>query len=216
MNNLVIKKVYLFICVLVFSIASFSVFWYSFDISDYNYSTYLLDLHFSFLDDWSLWDTGFEDVSFQDSMDLIQQMQYYANYDIVLDLEYGLGKKYHINNYLLLVSKLLFQADAELSYINNLLDIAQEDYDYCLENKKLSDSDFFQGFDDYNVSLMENAYNESLKNDICISNNKIKINAWKVIYKKLVFFYSILEKRYKNISLNKDKLIQDYTFSQEN
>lgn len=216
MSNIIIKKIFIFIFVFFLFLYNFSVFWYSFNVSNYNYSTYLVDLHYSFFDLDYFYAQDVEDISFYKSIGLIEQMQYYANYNIAIDIDYGLSKQYHLNNYLLLVSKLLFQADIELSYIDSILSMAEEEYNICSENKKLSDSYFFQWFDSYNVSLMEDSYNDSLLNGICMNNNKIKINAWEVIHKKLSFFYLVLEKRYENLSFNKDKLVEDYTFSQTN
>lgn len=214
MNNIIIKKVFIFIFICYSFLYNFSVFWYSFDVSSYNYSTYLVDLHYSFFSLDYLSDQDLDIAPFSKSINLIEQMQYYSNYNIAIDIDYGFSKQYHLDNYLLLVSKLLFQADIELSYIDSILSMAQEDYAICSENKKASDAYFFQWFDSYNTSLMEDSYNDSLLNGICMNNNKIKINAWEVIHKKLSFFYLILEKRYENLSFNKDKLVEDYTFSQ--
>lgn len=214
MSHIIIKKIFIFIFLCYSFLYNFSVFGYSFDVSNYNYSTYLIDLHYSFFDVDKLSDQDLDNVSFSKSINLIEKMQYYANYNIAIDIDYGLSKQYHLNNYLLLVSKLLFQADIELSYVDSILSMAEDEYNICSENKKLSDSYFFQWFDSYNVSLMEGSYNDSLLNGVCMNNNKIKINAWELIHKKLSFFYLVLEKRYENLSFNKDKLVEDYTFSQ--
>lgn len=143
-------------------------------------------------------------------MDLLNDMKYYADLDIISSLAYSFDLQYSLDQLLLSMSDLLNNAGfAKTELENNMIKLKQDKLD-CDERKEISDKNFTLALRDFDSQNMKKYLDDSLEYDLCAGESRIYYNVENKIYQQVDFYYEILKNKYTYYSSNRDDIIFNY------
>lgn len=143
-------------------------------------------------------------------MDLLDQMKYYADLDVIDYLWYTLDIGQALDSMIFDMSKLLDRSmSAKVNLKNNLAILEQKKED-CDVSKGLSDKNFALALKDFDSKSMEFNLDKSLEYEKCAWDARIYYNVQDKMLDKLNFYYEILENKYTYYTRNKAEIILYY------
>jgi hypothetical protein len=86
----------------------------------------------------------------------------------------------------------------------------QQNLDSCSSAKKISDSNYVNGLDTYDMQYMQENLKDSLVFGACITENRIELNAKKVISDKLVFYNDLLQQKFTYLNTKKNLIVEHF------
>ncbi|NOZ44336.1 MAG: hypothetical protein GXP45_04300 [bacterium] len=88
--------------------------------------------------------------------------------------------------------------------------IKKTDLQDCLNDKLISDKNYFDALQEFNSIAMEDSLEKSKNYGTCASDLRIDFNAKLEIYKRLSYYYTILSKKLNYLQNKENLLIHDY------
>lgn len=143
-------------------------------------------------------------------INLLNDMKYYVDLDIIPSLEYSFDLQYSLDQLLLNMSNLINHVNfAKTDLENNMVKLKQDKLD-CDEKKEISDKNFTLALRDFDSQNMKKYLDDSLEYDWCAGESRIYYNVENKIYQQINFYYEILKNKYTYYSRNRDDIIFNY------
>ncbi len=140
----------------------------------------------------------------------LKEVEELSKTDIVQALTLAADRQSTLSTYLTQVQKALEKWSLLISFYRQELALLQLDMRWCMVDKSLADKLYFESINQYDQESSTQAINQSVKSDSCISENRIQYNAKMYILNKLVFFTSILQKKYELLFNEQEVLIKHF------
>jgi len=165
----------------------------------------ILGLNISSMSWTVLW---FEDSSY---MNIIYDLKDISSYNVIDILEFELDRASVIREYLDSININIIKSDFALTNLKEDMIILQEDMDFCVSQKKVSDSRYIEWINsDYQYALMAKNLEDSLSYGQCISDKKIQYSSKKLLADKIYFYNNILKIKYSYLSKNEEIIANNY------
>jgi len=175
------------------------------EINDYYWSLSLLvDLHLEI----ARWESSDNPIFF--AVELISELKYYSNMDIIDYLWHSFDIQKTLDNLLSDISILLTQSESAKHYIKNNLLLLKTNKTDCDWLKEISDKNFSISLKELDIKNMDINLNKSLEYAKCSSDNRINYNAQDKILWELDFYYTILQHKYDYFSRQRSAIIENY------
>lgn len=88
--------------------------------------------------------------------------------------------------------------------------ILKDDMQSCINQKDLSDKQYFDALGNYDQKIMETSLNESIGFEKCATENRIQYNAKVSLAQKLVYYLGLLQKKYDVLSQKQDMITKNF------
>ncbi|MCK9466843.1 MAG: hypothetical protein M0P94_00795 [Candidatus Absconditabacterales bacterium] len=144
------------------------------------------------------------------AVELISELKYYSNMDIIDYLGHSFDIQKTLDNLLSDISILLTQSESAKHYIKNNLLLLKTNKTDCDGLKEISDKNFSISLKELDIKNMDINLNKSLEYAKCSSDNRINYNAQDKILGELDFYYTILQHKYDYFSRQRSAIIENY------
>ena len=175
------------------------------EVSDYyGVSFLLLNLHLE------IWRGVSDEKWIFFVVDLLNQMKYYADFDVITYLGYTFDVKYSLDSVIFDLSEVLdrwLSVKTELE--KNMVWLMQEKLD-CDAAKEISDKSFALALKDFDSKNMELYLQQSLDHENCAWEARIYYNVQDKMLSKIDFYYEVLKNKYTYFRSNRDDIIFNY------
>jgi len=138
---------------------------------------------------------------------LVQQAQMSIYTDVVMLLDQALDKKNVLDMYITNTADLLDRVTSQLSQTQAHLLVLRDLMGACLSDKNAADNLFFAAVLINDDLAAQNALADSLAASTCATDYRVQLNALQTQYNKLVFYTSVLQKKYTYISDRQDTIL---------
>ena len=141
---------------------------------------------------------------------VISHMKDLLSWDVMNILSSSYDKRSVLDHYLNDTDITLMQSDFFSNVYKQDMNILQQELDSCSSAKRVSDSNYVNGLDQYDMQYMQDNLKDSLEFGTCMTENRIELNAKKVISDKLVFYADLLQQKYNYLTLKKDLIVDHF------
>jgi hypothetical protein len=138
---------------------------------------------------------------------LVQQAQMNIYTDVVMLLDQAVDKKEVLHRYITTTDTLLTRVTSQLSQTQARLFVLRDLMGECLADKEVADNLFFAAVIINDDLAAQNALADSLAASTCATDYRVQLNALQTQYNKLLFYTSVLQKKYNYVSDRKDTIL---------
>ncbi len=175
------------------------------EISDYyGVTSLLVNLHLE-LGRWVV----SEDGIFY-TVDLLNQMKYYSDLDIIEYLRYAFDLQKSLDTVIFEISDILDDAMSVMVSLEGNLNLLEQKRLDCDASKEISDKNFGLALKDLDSKNMESNFKKSLEYEKCAGDARIYYNVQEKIWKQIEFYYEFLDQKYTYFHGNREEIINNY------
>ena len=151
-----------------------------------------------------------------ETMTVIKNLEELTNTDIIGLLDTSTDKKEALARYLANCQENLQKWESISAYMKQEMVLLKDDMQSCINQKSMSDKQYFDALSNYDQNIMEIALNESIWYEKCATENRIQYNAKVGLAQKLVFYLGLLQKKYDLLFEKQDTITKNFEIFKNN
>jgi hypothetical protein len=151
-----------------------------------------------------------------ESLDILKNTEDLVKTDIIQALSLSSNKQQTLQAYLTQCEEYLEKGSSLIAFMEQELALLKLDINSCTMDKTLTDKLYFDSVNNYDQATSEQALQESIQNDACISQENVEYNAKSYILNGLTFYEGLLQEKYNLISAKQDMLINHFDVISDN
>lgn len=146
----------------------------------------------------------------EESLATLKELQDLSATDVIAGLSIATDKQQMLSQYLIQSSTAIEKGNMLISFLRQELSLLQLGMKACLVDKNTADREYFDSINKYDQSSSDIALQTSIASDTCASENRIQSNAKTYLLNKIVFFTSVLQKKYDLLFNEQETLINHF------
>ena len=143
---------------------------------------------------------------------ILKDIKDHSAISIVSLLEFSPVKQIVLDNYLEKTSILLDKVWFIKTDLKQDILLLESDMNDCIIEKDLYDDQFFESIDLYDQNYMNDSLEKSISAQKCIWENRIKMNAKKILFDEFNYYYDFVILKYQYLQSKKDLIIRNFDF----
>lgn len=131
------------------------------------------------------------------TLSTLNELRYLYEIDIITLLDLSKDKNEALINYLFESEKAIAKSEYLIYDIESKIKTSRANLEECSKEKKQSDKGYFEALEKQDTITMQSTLETSKNSDVCISRNRIDINANQIILNRIKTLREILLEKYK-------------------
>jgi len=178
-------------------------------INDLSYT--LIKLHLTIAD------KDIQQANYQwETLATIKKLKQLIQQDIIETLYLSEDKHKTLWTYLTECNNELQKGESIVTYMKQEMKTIKDDREVCINQKWLSDEEYFDAIERYDQNTMDVSISDSIHHEQCITEKRIQYNSKLGIINKMVFYLGILQKKYDILFVKQEIVAKEFTIFKDN
>jgi len=143
-------------------------------------------------------------------LETIKQLEELALLDIIETLELSNNKEKTLEKFFSKSENTINIANIQITQLSQEVNFFKADISTCTQQKTVADQRYFESIKNYDAIELKEALEDASKLSICISENRVNYNAKGELLNKILYYYKMLENKYKYLDFKKDTIIKHF------
>jgi len=153
---------------------------------------------------------GDEDNDFSSLFVTMDDLIGAVSFSVVDELPFRNNKELFLNDYLRTLRQILQQSTLLHQNIRDDISTYNAERLVCIDQKRLADNAFVFGFTNHDAFGVEQSIQDAIEAEYCIVENRIRINAYRVIEATLWYYLSLWEQKHTLLFENFETILEYY------
>ncbi len=149
-------------------------------------------------------------------LDTIKTLEELTKRDVIEMLTISSDKEQTLAGYLWSCQEALQKWESISAYMKQEMNVYKQDMQACINDKDVSDKEYFNAIERYDQNAMDTTINNSIAYEKCATENRIRYNAKTSLVQKMVFYLWTLQKKYDVLYAKQDILTQNFEIFRDN